>query len=149
MRSAIVTTPLDPARLLAEVAAHRHGATVLFVGTVREVNDGRAVTGIEYRAYEAMAARELQAIAQEACALDELLDVVVEHRLGTLDLGEASVVVAVAHPHRGPAFDAARRIVEQLKQRVPIWKLEHYVDGTREWVGQQAGAPVATGDSGR
>lgn len=144
MRSAIVTLPLDPQRLLDEVAAHRHGATVLFVGTVREVNDGRAVTGIEYRAYEAMAVRELEAIAREAVSREPQCDVVVEHRLGTLGLGEASVAVAVAHPHRGAAFDTARWVLEQLKQRLPIWKLEHYVDGAREWVGQQAGAPAGT-----
>lgn len=146
MRSAIVTTPLDPSALLAEVAAHRHGATVLFVGTVREVNDGREVTGIDYRAYEAMAARELASITGEAVAREPEADIVVEHRLGTLELGDASVVIAVAHPRRAPAFETARWLLEQLKQRVPIWKLEHYVDGTREWVGQQAGAPAVAGE---
>ena len=134
MRSALVTHPLDPAALLAEVAATRNGATILFVGTVREVNDGRAVLGIDYRAYESMAARELEEIVAEAADRFGTDDLVAEHRLGTLGLGEASVVVAVAHPRRAGAFDAARFIVEELKRRVPIWKREQYVDGTREWV---------------
>ena len=134
VRTALVTSPIDTAAVLDEVASHRNGATVLFVGTVREVNDGRAVSGMEYSAYEAMAARELQAIAAEAVERFGTLDVVIEHRLGTLGLGEASVAIAVAHPHRGRAFEAARFIIEELKARVPIWKLEHYLDGTREWV---------------
>jgi molybdopterin synthase catalytic subunit len=68
---------------------------------------------------------------------------VVEHRLGTLGLGDASVAIAVAHAHRGPAYDASRYVIEQLKQRVPIWKLEHYVDVTREWVGAGGGGTDA------
>jgi molybdopterin synthase catalytic subunit len=134
MRTALVTQAIDINAVLAEVASHRNGATVLFVGTVREVNDGRAVSGMEYSAYQAMAVRELQAISAEAGARFGTDDIVVEHRLGTLGLGEASVAIAVAHPHRGRAFDAARFVIEELKARVPIWKLEHYLDGTREWV---------------
>lgn len=136
MRTAIVTDELQPATLLAEVSSTRNGAAVLFVGTVREVNDGRAVTGIDYRAYEAMAERELAAIATEAAERFGTRDLVIEHRLGSLTLGEASVVVAAAHPHRAQAYDASRFVIEELKRRVPIWKREHYVDGTREWVGQ-------------
>lgn len=134
MRSAIVDTPLDPAALVAEVAHHANGATLLFVGTVREVNDGRPVSGIEYTAYRAMAEREMADIVREAAARFCTNDIAVEHRLGTLALGEASVAIAVAHPHRGDAYDASRYVIEQLKQRVPIWKREAYRDGTREWV---------------
>jgi molybdopterin synthase catalytic subunit len=134
MRIAVVTRPLDPAALLAEVARSANGAAVLFVGTVRDVNDGRAVTGIDYSAYDAMARTELAAVVREAGARFGVEDLVVEHRLGTLGLGEASVVIAAAHPHRAAAFDAARFVIEELKRRVPIWKREHYVDGTREWV---------------
>lgn len=135
MRAAIVDSPLDLAVLVAEVARHGNGATVLFVGTVRDVNDGRPVDALEYTAYRSMANRELQAIAAEAAEQFGTPDVVVEHRLGTLALGEASVAIAVAHAHRGAAYDASRYIIEQLKRRVPIWKREHYADGTREWVG--------------
>ena len=121
--------------MLAKVARHANGATVLFIGTVRDVNDGRPVSGMEYTAYRAMAERELVDIAREAHDRYATSDIAIEHRLGTLDLGEASVAIAVAHPHRGAAYDASRYIIEELKKRVPIWKLEHYVDGTREWVG--------------
>jgi molybdopterin synthase catalytic subunit len=134
MRAAIVTRSIDPAALLTEVASVTRGASVLFVGTVRDTNDGRAVTGIEYAAYESMAARELEAILAEAAVRFGTDDVVVEHRIGTLHLGEASVGIAVAHAHRAPAYDASRFIIEQLKRRVPIWKREHYADGTREWI---------------
>ena len=141
MRTAVVNHALDPAALLNEVARTANGATLLFVGTVRDVNDGKPVHGMEYQAYRAMAERELADIVREAGTQFGTDDIVVEHRLGTLTLGEASVAIAVAHPHRGRAYDASRYVIEQLKQRVPIWKLEHYADGTREWVGA-VGQPI-------
>jgi molybdopterin synthase catalytic subunit len=134
MRTAIVERPLDPSALLLEIGRDANGAAILFVGTVRNVNDGRPVTGMEYSAYRAMAEKELEAIAREAVERFGTNDVAIEHRLGVLALGEASVVIAVAHPHRGKAYEASRYIIEELKKRVPIWKLEHYVDGAREWV---------------
>ena len=134
MRAAVVRTPLDPSALLAEVASSANGASILFVGTVREVNDGRAVSGIEYTAYETMAVHELEAIVAEAAARFGTNDIVVAHRVGRLGLGEASVVIVVAHPHRAEAYDASRFVIEELKRRVPIWKREEYLDGTREWV---------------
>lgn len=133
-RTAVVTRPIDCPALLAEVASDAFGATSLFVGTVREVNDGRAVTGMEYASYEAMAAAELARIADEAALVFGTPALVIEHRIGTLGLGEASVAIAVSHAHRAPALDATRYVIEQLKQRVPIWKREHYTDGTREWI---------------
>jgi molybdopterin synthase catalytic subunit len=135
MRTALTDSPIDTAALVAEVARGANGATLLFIGTVREVNDGRPVTGIEYSAYRSMAERELADVAREASEQFKTTDIVIEHRLGTLEIGEASVAIAVAHPHRGLAYDASRYVIEQLKKRVPIWKLEHYVDGSREWVG--------------
>lgn len=144
MRSALVRRPIDPAAVLAEVQRSGNGASVLFVGTVREINDGRAVTGMEYSAYDAMAQRELERILGEVVERFSTPDVVVEHRLGSLDVGEVSVVIVAAHPHRGCAFDAVRYIIEELKRRVPVWKLEHYVDGTREWVDPTA-PPSAVG----
>jgi molybdopterin synthase catalytic subunit len=143
MRAAVVRRPIDPSGLLAEVQRAQNGASVLFVGTVREVNDGRAVTGMEYTAYEAMAERELALVVEEATQLFGTDDVIVEHRIGELGIGDASVAIASAHPHRARAFDAARYVIEQLKVRVPIWKLEHYVDGTREWVDPTATATPA------
>lgn len=135
MRAAIVDSAIDLTALVAEVARHGNGATVLFVGTVRDVNEGRPVDALEYTAYRSMAIRELEAIVAEAAEQFGSNDVAVEHRLGTLALGEASVAIAVAHAHRGSAYDASRYIIEQLKRRVPIWKRDHYADGTREWVG--------------
>lgn len=139
MRTALTDSPIDTAALVAEVSRGANGATLLFIGTVREVNEGRPVTGIEYSAYRSMAERELAAVASEAAEQFTTNDIVVEHRLGTLEIGDASVAIAVAHPHRGRAYDASRYVIEQLKKRVPIWKLEHYVDGTREWVGAGTG----------
>ena len=134
MRVALVRAPIDVATLLAEVSASSSGATSLFLGTVREVNDGRAVEGIDYSAYEAMALREMEAIAREACERFETPNVVMEHRIGYLALTDASIAIAVSHPRRAPAMDATRYVIEEVKKRVPIWKREHYVDGTREWV---------------
>jgi molybdopterin synthase catalytic subunit len=134
MRTALVRRAIDATAVLREAASTSNGAGILFVGTVRETSDGRPVTGITYRAYEPMAERVLQAIADEAGGRFGTTDIVIEHRLGRLALGEISVAIAVAHPHRAEAYDASRYIIEQLKRRVPIWKLEEYVDGTREWV---------------
>ncbi|HTE47854.1 MAG TPA: molybdenum cofactor biosynthesis protein MoaE [Gemmatimonadaceae bacterium] len=141
MRTRLVHEAIETSALIAEVSRHANGAVVLFIGTVRDVNGGRPVSGMAYSAYESMAERELADIAREASERYGTPDVVIEHRLGELELGEASVAIAVAHPHRGQAYDASRYVIEQLKKRVPIWKLEHYEDGSREWVG--AGAEVS------
>ena len=145
MRSAIVSRPLDPTALLAEVADTASGASTLFVGTVRSTNVGRAVSGIDYSAYDAMAERELAAIVAEAVASFGTERIVVEHRLGTLALGEASIVIAVSHARRAGAMDAQRFLIEEIKKRVPIWKREHYADGTREWVDPTATDSVRAG----
>jgi molybdopterin synthase catalytic subunit len=134
MRTAIVDRVIDSCALLEELANPRNGATVLFVGTVREENDGASVSGLDYSAYAGMAERELEAIASEAAERWQTADIVVEHRVGELGLGEASVAIGVAHPHRGAAYEASRYIIEELKARLPIWKREHYVDGRAEWV---------------
>ena len=103
MRAAIVDAPIDVARLLAEVASDAHGATALFVGTVRDVNAGHEVLGIEYTAYREMAERELARIVAEGSERFGVEALVAEHRLGELGLGEASVAIAAGHRHRGPA----------------------------------------------
>src|SRR5689334_4499957 len=145
MRSSLTDRPIDSAALVAEVSRGANGAALLFIGTVRDVNDGRSVTGIEYSAYRSMAEREMADIVREASEKFATPDIVVEHRLGELSIGDASVAIAVAHPRRGAAYDASRYVIEQLKKRVPIWKLEHYIDGTREWVnasGQHVAEPA-------
>ncbi|HWE42157.1 MAG TPA: molybdenum cofactor biosynthesis protein MoaE [Gemmatimonadaceae bacterium] len=134
MRSAIVIRPIDVAALLGEVAAPANGATVLFTGTVRELSDGRAVSGIDYDAYETMAAEELARIVSETARRYDTDHVVAEHRIGSLQLGEISVAIAIGHAHRAPAFDAARHVIEEIKLRLPVWKQELFTDGTRAWV---------------
>ena len=145
MRTALVDHPLDPTGLLAEVADVGSGASTVFVGTVRRTNQGRAVTGIDYSAYAPMAERELALIAQEAAEQFGTPHIVIEHRLGTLVLGEASIIIAVSHERRAAAMDAQRYLIEEIKTRVPVWKREHYADGERAWVDNLGGATGATG----
>ena len=139
MRVALVDRPIDVVALIREATDDSCGASTTFLGTVREVNEGRAVTGIEYSAYRSMAEREMSAIGTEAAEQFGVTRLVIEHRLGTLGLGDVSVAVVAAHAHRAPSLDATRYVIEQLKRRVPIWKLEHYTDGAREWVGAGTG----------
>jgi molybdopterin synthase catalytic subunit len=134
MHVSLVRVPIDIAALAATVARDSNGATAIFVGSVRSSNDGRPVTGIEYSAYDEMAEREMVSILTEASQKFGIAEASIEHRLGALHVGEASIGVAVAHPHRAAAMDALRYIVDETKRRAPIWKLEHYTDGTREWV---------------
>jgi molybdopterin synthase catalytic subunit len=133
-RSAVVTREIDPAALLAEVRSPEHGAISSFIGTVRDLNDGRRVSAIEYSAYAAMAELELKRILDEAEQRFDVHSLIVEHRTGRLELGDVSVALVVAHRHRAPALDCTRFVIEEIKKRVPIWKMEHYEDGTREGV---------------
>ncbi len=122
------STQLDLAGLLEE-SEHASGALLLFVGTVRENNDGRPVTGMSYTAHESMAERLLADIESETCARFDICSCRILHRLGALALGDASVVIAVRSAHRAAAFEASRYAIEELKKRAPIWKQEHYSDG--------------------
>ncbi len=142
MRVAIVDHPLDPAALLAEVASTESGASTLFVGTVRAMNEGKKVSGIDYSAYGAMAESEMGMIAGEAAARFGTSRIAVEHRVGTLTLGEASIIIAVSHERRAAAMDAQRYLIEEIKKRVPVWKREHYADGSRAWVDPTASVAV-------
>ena len=133
-RFALVQREIDPASLIKEIASAEYGATSLFIGTVRGVNDGRSVSGIDYSSYTAMAEAELERILDEAEDRFGVSALIVEHRVGPLSLGDVSVAIAAAHAHRAPALDCTRYVIEEIKKRVPIWKMEHYIDGTREWV---------------
>lgn len=110
------------------------GALVSFVGTVREQSEGRRVAGLDYEAYPEMALGEMRRIAEEALRRFDVGSVTMVHRSGELKVGEVSVVVAVAAPHRGEAFDACEFCIDTLKQAVPIWKKERFEDGTSAWV---------------
>ena len=125
---------IDASALADEASDPSFGAILVFLGVVRDVNAGRAVTGIEYSAYEGMAASELGDIARTGAERYGPANVVIVHRLGELALQDASVAIVVAHGHRDEAYQLSRWTIEELKRRVPIWKCEHYADGTRQWV---------------
>jgi molybdopterin synthase catalytic subunit len=133
-RASVVTRGIDVARLIDRVSSGQHGAISIFVGSVREMNEGRSVTGIEYSAYGAMAHEEMERILAEAESAFGVSAVLVEHRIGLLEVGDTSIAIVCAHAHRTAAMDSTRFIIEEIKKRVPIWKMEHYNDGTREWV---------------
>jgi MoaE-MoaD fusion protein len=130
---ALTEAPLDPAALAAAVTSPRRGALVLFSGTVRNHHQGREVAAITYSAYGPMAQARLERIARELEATGQDLAVAIHHRLGRLEPGEASVLIATASPHREEAYQASRKALERLKAEVPIWKREHYADGSAAW----------------
>jgi molybdopterin synthase catalytic subunit len=132
-RFRIVPEPLDAAAVAAAVTAPSCGAVALFVGVVREENAGHRVTWIDYEAYEPLAVRAFEQIDREARERWPGLGLAIEHRVGRLEIGEASVVIAAASPHRAEAFAAARYAIERLKQIAPIWKHEHF-EGGEVWI---------------
>jgi molybdopterin synthase catalytic subunit len=119
--------PIDIADL--QRVSSRDGALALFVGVVRDANAGRPVLHLEYEGYEEMALAEMERIAADVRGRWPVSDVRIVHRLGRLEIGEASVAVAVASPHRDEAFLACRHAIDTLKKTVPIWKKEFYADG--------------------
>jgi molybdopterin synthase catalytic subunit len=132
--AAVVAEPIDPARILGDTISADDGAALLFWGVVRNANEGRAVAQLEYQAYAGMAEREMLRIADEARERWGTGDIRIIHRVGLLGVGEASIAISVASPHRAEAYEASRYVIEQIKQRVPVWKREGYVEGEREWV---------------
>lgn len=130
----IVHEPIDLDAVRASLEDHRCGAAVFFEGRVRDHNEGRAVDRLEYEVYEPLSVAEGARIIEEARLRWSILGVVGVHRAGMLELGDIAVVVGVVSPHRDEAFQAARYIIDEAKQRLPIWKREHYRDGDRHWV---------------
>jgi molybdopterin synthase catalytic subunit len=134
----ITTEAIDVETLYRAVLHDRDGAVVTFHGVVREYSDsGRAVRYLEYEAYPEMAEAQMRAIGAEIKRRWDVDDVAMVHRIGRLEIGEASVVIAVAAPHRGEAFDACEYAIDTLKATVPIWKKEVFADG-EVWVGLQS-----------
>ncbi len=128
----------EPLRLeaaAAEVTSDEAGAIASFVGTTRAHSRGREVVRLEYEAYEGMAEAEMARIAALLRERHDVIDVAIHHRVGRVEIGETSVVIAVSAAHRGAAFDACREAIDTLKQTVPLWKKELYVGG-EEWIGQ-------------
>ena len=137
---AIVPGPLDAARSIAAVTTPSSGGIGVFVGIVRETNEGMAVAEIDYTAYEEMALKEIRGVVTEARDRWPLHRVAVEHSIGRLRVGDASVVIAVSAEHRAEAIEACRYVIDGLKERAPIWKQEFGPDGTR-WVNLENPTP--------
>jgi molybdopterin synthase catalytic subunit len=133
IRVSVGEGPIDAARLVEEVGRPDSGATVIFMGTVRDHSDhAGSVTHLEYEVFSEVVESSIREIVDESIVKWSVLSVAVEHRSGVVRLGEASVAVAVATEHRADAFDAARFIIDELKARAPIWKKEHWPGGA-EW----------------
>jgi molybdopterin synthase catalytic subunit len=131
---AIRDTPLSVDEVFSAVGDDAAGGTTLFVGTVRDHDGGAGVTKLEYSAHPT-AEREMRRIAEKVAAEFPVRAMAAVHRVGALGIGDLAVVVAVSCPHRGEAFAASRRLIDDLKREVPIWKHQTFVDGTEEWVG--------------
>jgi molybdopterin synthase catalytic subunit len=135
----VVEHPLDLARLVAAVGRPDAGAITTFFGTTRDQNAGRRVMRLEYEAYPEMAIREMQRIGEQAIERFAVKAVAIAHRIGVVEIGEASVAIAVSAAHRDAAFAGCRFAIDRLKEVVPIWKKEHY-EGGEVWIGPQHGA---------
>ena len=129
--NALTRAPISLEALLGQVQSPERGGTCVFLGTVR--NDGE-VTGIEYSAYDEMARGEIARIMEETQTRWPATKIIVQHRLGVVPVGEASIAIVAAAPHRDEAFTACRYVIEEIKQRLPIWKKEWHADGTATWV---------------
>jgi molybdopterin synthase catalytic subunit len=130
----LVEGPIEVERLLAAAARPDCGAVVLFLGTTRASTDGRATESLDYECYSEMARAKLADLESEARRRWDLAGCAIVHRLGHLEIGEASVVIAVSAPHRDAAFAAGQWLIDTLKQVVPIWKRENWADGSSKWV---------------
>lgn len=125
----IVRQPIDTPSILANIKCGEDGAAVVFEGVVRNQTRGRLTLHLDYEAYEEMAQREMQSLAEQALKQFQVRDVALVHRLGRLNIGETSVLIVVASAHRAAAFDACRWLIDTLKRTVPIWKKEYFEDG--------------------
>lgn len=132
-RVLLTDRPLNPSDVAAEVAAATSGARVTFVGSVRGSRGDKEVTHLTYEAHEPLARAAIETIIAELETEHEGLALAIHHRLGRVEVKEESVVIAAAAPHRKATFEACSTAVDRLKREVPIWKCEHYGDGTQEW----------------
>jgi len=132
--------PIDISALLDRVQSATAGAVVLFLGTTREMTEGRRTDSLDYECYPQMAQRKLAELEAEARRRWPIIECCIVHRLGHLLPGEVSVAVAVSTPHRSDAFEAGRWLIDTIKTEVPIWKRENWSDGTADWVHPVAGA---------
>ncbi|TAK46138.1 MAG: molybdenum cofactor biosynthesis protein MoaE [Saprospiraceae bacterium] len=129
----LLSTPLDVQHCIDFVTSDAAGAVNVFIGTVRNSTKGKRVVRLEFEAYEAMALLEMKNIARRAMEKFQVLKIAIHHRVGTLQLGGAPVVIAVSAPHRHASFEACQYVIDTLKETVPIWKKEIFEDG-EVWV---------------
>ncbi len=129
----LTSHPLDPDKFTSAVRRGANGAVVTFLGTTRDNFDGKRVLTLEYEAFDEMAVKKLEEVRQELLAEFGLDEIAIGHRIGTVGIGEISLVVAVGSPHRKESFHACHKAVDRIKEVVPIWKKEIYQDGSR-WV---------------
>jgi MoaE-MoaD fusion protein len=127
--ASITREVIDAKQVVDGLKRGEDGAALVFEGVVRNQTRGRRTLYLNYEAYEDMALRQLESLASEAINKFQIRDVAIVHRLGRLEIGETSVLIAVASAHRGPAFDACRWVIDTLKKTVPIWKKEYFEDG--------------------
>jgi len=130
----ISSSPIDAAAVTERVRSPHAGAVCTFQGTVRDLTGDRRTVSLRYEAYPEMALKKMADLEDEARRRWPVIELAIVHRVGDLDLGEVSVVVAVSCPHRGQAFEACRWLIDTLKEVVPIWKRETWEDGQQEWV---------------
>ena len=130
----LTSEAIDHAALTEMVRRPACGALVTFLGTVRDLTDGRQTVALDYEAHASMAEKKLAEIEQQTRERWPVGEMAMVHRLGYLEVGEVSVAVAVSCPHRAEAFEACRFAIERLKEFVPIWKKENWADGSTEWV---------------
>ena len=138
MKSGITSKPIDPAKVLESVMDDSAGGIVLFIGTIRKTNRGRAVVAVDYEAYKLMADLRIGDLEQEVRKRWEVRALTLIHRVGTLKVGEVSVAVAVSAAHRAEAFEAARFAIDRIKKSLPIWKHELRKGGARVWLEESA-----------
>ena len=128
-RAAIVREVIDTQRVLAQIKRPEDGAAIVFEGVVRNNTRGRQTVYLDYEAYEQMALKQMEGLAQQALEQFGVRDVAIVHRLGRLEIGETSVLIVVASAHRGAAYEASRWLIDTLNRTVTIWKKEYFVDG--------------------
>lgn len=134
--------PIDAAEVLKSVGSNSAGANILFLGTTRQFTGDDETIRLDYDGYREMAMLELSKLSEEAKSKWPVIACSIVHRLGTVELGEASVAVAVSTPHRADSFAAAEWILNELKKRVPIWKRDHRPDGLSQWQHPDSGRPT-------
>jgi molybdopterin synthase catalytic subunit len=130
----LTNQPIDPAAVLQSARSPAAGAVVLFLGTAREMTQGRPVASLDYECYAEMAERKLVELEQDARRRWPLVDCAIVHRVGHVEVGQIGVAIVVSSAHRAPAFEAGQWLIDRIKEVVPIWKKENRADGTGQWV---------------